>query len=69
MISFILRMFGMDIPDGPIVFVDNTSILPTTTYDVKQNVSFDRNDDAIEFNEDYRNRGKKIDNLILSHTV
>lgn len=77
MLSYILRFFGMDIPEGPIVFVDNTSILPTTIYDVDQEENLEGNGEERimvdvmrgELENSCRNRGKNLDGLILSQSV
>ena len=77
MISFLLRMFGMDIPEGPIVFVDNTSVLPTTIYDVDYDDCLQRNNDErimVDVREEdrkinFRGKNKNLDGLILSQSV
>ena len=70
-------MFGMDIPNGPIVFVDNTSLLPTTIYDVEYNEYLEgNNEERVRVNlkeedmeVDFRGKNRDLDGLILSHSV
>lgn len=67
----------MDIPEGPIVFVDNTSVLPTTIYDVDYDDCLQRNNDErimVDVREEdreinFRGKNKNLDGLILSQSV
>ena len=78
MLSFILRLMGYDIPDGPIVFVNSTSCLPTTIYDIDDNlIHCDSDKEYIpvevedsEINQKFFERNKnRASNLILTSEV
>ena len=73
MLGFICRLMGYDIPEGPIVFVNNTqNVLPCSIYDVEPTIGddWDKNlEDRINIDENKKekNRGRDMesDDLIL----
>jgi len=71
MLGFICRLMGYDIPEGPIVFVnDSQNVLPCSIYDVDQTVgnNWDKNlEDKIYIDEQEKIReiNRKSDDLIL----